>query len=365
MIFLQVLAFFLGAALVLATLNSAIKTFVLPRGVNDLISKLVFRTMLKLFRAYAGRYDQYERRDGIMALFSPVTLLILALSWMALIEVGYTLMYMGIGETLDEAFKMSGSSLLTLGFATVTTLPQELLAFSEAALGLIMVALLISYLPTMYAAFAKREAAVTMLAVRAGEPPSASELLIRYNRITGFNQLTTLWQQWELWFAEIEESHTSLASLVFFRSPQSDHSWVTAAGTVLDAAALRSAAVDQPRDPQAELMIRAGYLALGRIATYFGLHYPDKPTFPETPISISKGEFLQACAAMAESGVPIKADRDQAWLDYAGWRVNYDAALLGLALLTMAPYAPWTSDRSLPNQRLPDNLRLGPQVSKG
>jgi hypothetical protein len=44
--------------------------------------------------------------------------------------------------------------------------------------------------------------------------------------------------------------------------------------------------------------------------------------------------------------VSLKPDRDQAWHDFAGWRVNYDTTLLRLAALTMAPYAPWSSDRS-------------------
>ena len=45
--------------------------------------------------------------------------------------------------------------------------------------------------------------------------------------------------------------------------------------------------------------------------------------------------------------MPLKADRDQAWRDFAGWRVNYDSVLVPLAGLVMAPYAPWSSDRSL------------------
>ncbi len=49
--------------------------------------------------------------------------------------------------------------------------------------------------------------------------------------------------------------------------------------------------------------------------------------------------------ALAGAGIPMKADRDRAWRDFAGWRVNYDAALIGLARVTMAPDAPWSSDR--------------------
>jgi hypothetical protein len=44
--------------------------------------------------------------------------------------------------------------------------------------------------------------------------------------------------------------------------------------------------------------------------------------------------------------LPVTADRDAAWRGFVGWRVNYDTVLLALAALTMAPPAPWSSDRS-------------------
>jgi hypothetical protein len=56
---------------------------------------------------------------------------------------------------------------------------------------------------------------------------------------------------------------------------------------------------------------------------------------------------------LSGEGVPLKADRDKAWVDFAGWRVNYDTVLVALAGLTMAPYAPWSSDRSLRDWRPP------------
>src|ERR1700694_5836204 len=124
-----------------------------------------------------------------------------------------------------------------------------------------MLALCIAYLPTIYSAFAKRESAVSLLEVRAGSPPSAVELIERYQRLHGLDSLHPLWETWEIWFAELEESHTSLAALVFFRSPKPQQSWVTAAGAILDAASLMNAAVAMPHDLQADLTIRAGFLA--------------------------------------------------------------------------------------------------------
>ncbi len=60
---------------------------------------------------------------------------------------------------------------------------------------------------------------------------------------------------------------------------------------------------------------------------------------------MTRAEFDQACAQLESAGVLLKADRDQAWQNFAGWRVNYDLVLLALARLTMAPPAPWSSDR--------------------
>jgi hypothetical protein len=55
--------------------------------------------------------------------------------------------------------------------------------------------------------------------VRAGTPPSAIQLFKRYHRIHGLEKLDSLCTTWEVWFADLEESHTSLGVLAFFRSP--------------------------------------------------------------------------------------------------------------------------------------------------
>jgi len=344
---LRVVVFLAGLVIVIDVLSSAIKTFVLPRSSRHWLTAVVFRNLRRLFDWLNQRAQSYEERDRIMALYAPIGLLLLVPTWLLCVLVGYMLMYRAIGvESWYEAFRDSGSSLLTLGFAPVDSVIQMLLAFSEAAIGLILVALLIAYLPTIYSAFSKREAAVNLLEVRAGSPPSAATMIIRYHRIRGLEVIGEIWAGWEVWFAEVEESHTSLAALAFFRSPQPGRSWVTAAGAVLDAAAICASTIDMPRNPQAELTIRAGFLALRQIASYFRIPYDADPQ-PTDPISIARDEFDALYDELAAAGVPLKPDRDKAWRDFAGWRVNYDTVLLALAALTMAPYAPWSSDRSI------------------
>ena len=346
MIVVRLLAFLLGAALIAATLLSAVKTFVLPRSAPDQIVRLVFVAIRRIFTLRLRWARSYAERDQVMAFFAPISLLALVPAWLALILAGYSGMFWSLGtQTWQEALRISGSSLLTLGFAATGDLPKTLLSFSEATIGLILIALLIAYLPTMYAAFSRREAAVDLLEVRAGSPPSAVEMIQRYHRIHGLDRLSEQWHNWEKWFVDIEESHTSLAALVFFRSPEPEHSWVTAAGAVLDAASLTRSVLDVPTDPQADLCIRAGYLALRRIADFFDVPYNPDPQYGD-PIHVSRGEFDAACEKFAAQGIPLKPDRDQAWRDFSGWRVNYDTVLVALAGLTMAPPAPWSGDRS-------------------
>ena len=350
-ILFRILVFFLGALIVFFTFISALRTFVLPRSAPDPISRAVFLTMRRIFDLRSKRARSYEVVDRIMELYTPVSLVALLVTWLILIQFGYMGMFWALGvQSWYDSFKISGSSLFTLGFALSDNLPTTILTFSEAIIGLILIALLISYLPTMYAAFSRREAAVTMLEVRAGSPPSAVELIKRFHRLGRFDHLHDLWEQWEAWFVDLEESHTSLAALAFYRSPQPHRSWVTAAGAVLDSASLILAAVDIPHDAQADLAIRAGYLALRYIAAFFRIPFTPYPA-PTDPISVTREEFDQAYADLASAGVPLKPDKDKAWRDFVGWRVNYDTVLLALARLTLAPSAPWSSDRAFKQQK--------------
>lgn len=351
--FLKIIVFIVGFIVVVMTIFSALSTFVLTRAARSQLNRIVFGVMRRIFDFILKFTNTYEQRDQIMAYYSPISLIMLVPVWYALILVGYAAMYwsLGVGDWFAD-IRYSGSSLLTLGFATSENPFVTILSFSEALIGLILVALLMAYLPTMYAAFSRREQAVSMLEVRAGNPPSALEMLLRFNRIHGLDKLSDYWKTWEVWFADIEESHTTLPALVFFRSPRSDNSWITASGVILDAAAITNSAVDIPADASASLSIRAGYLALRRIADYFDVPNPQNPQYPKDPISIKREEFDELLFKLEEAGVPLKADREQAWKDFAGWRVNYDKVLLVLCTLVMAPQAPWSSDRA-PKFRLP------------
>lgn len=339
MIAAQVLVFVLGALGAARIVLSAVRTFVVPRGANDPLTRVAFRTIRKAFDLVAPPSRPYEFRDRVMAYYGPIALILLPAWWLLLLALSFAAMFWAIGLQPGDAFVVSGSSLLTLGFDRPAIAGGELLAFSEAAIGLALVALLISYLPTIYAAFSRRELLVNLLEVRADSPPSPIVMITRIDRLSGLDVLHDMWERWEQWFAELEETHSSLPVLVFYRSQQNDHSWVNASGAMMDAAAIVRSAVAIPQDAQADLMIRAGYLALRRIAAFFQVPFDPNPS-PTAATSIDRARFDEALAVLERARVPLVADRDQAWRDFNGWRVNYDTVLRALERLTMAP-TPW------------------------
>ena len=355
---IPMLVLILGLLTVILTLFSALSTFVLPRAARSQLNRLVFGLLRRIIDFILHFAKTYRLRDGVMAYYAPIGLMLLLPTWYLLTLLGYAAIYWALGAgDLFAVFRLSGSSLFTLGFDISKTPIVTVFAFSEAMIGLMLVGLLIAYLPTIYSAFSRREQVVNMLEVRAGSPPSAAEMLLRFHRNQGLEKLSDYWKVWEAWFADIEESHTTLPALIFFRSPRPENSWVTAAGAVLDAASITLSAIEIPYDVSAALSIRAGFLALRRIATYFDIPNPQAPHYPDTPICVDRKEFDDLLNQLAGAGLPLKPDREQAWRDFAGWRVNYDRALILLCGLVMAPEAPWSSDRA-PQLKLPPLLIL-------
>ena len=345
MIVLRVLLFLAGTALVVFTIRSMVRTFLVPRALQANLSRAVFVEVRRVFRLFASDRHDYARRDRVMAVYAPVALLVLLFVWVAIVLAGYTAMFFALGgKSPFEAFTLAGSSMLTLGFIHPPTPGGVFLAITAAGVGLVVLALFITYLPSLYGGFQRRERGVSKLEVRAGQPPSGVYLIGLAWTVGRLETLPALWAEWEDWFVDVDESHSTFPSLVFFRSTHPDQSWITVAGAILDGASLVASAVETPRQPEAEFMIRAGYLCLRHLAEFFNIRVDHDPR-PDDPISVTRQEFDEAVGRLSDAGVPLKPDRDRAWRDFAGWRVNYDVALVALSRLAMAPMAPWSSDR--------------------
>jgi hypothetical protein len=343
----------LGAVSVLVVLGSAMRTVILPRAVPALIARVAFLAIRGVLRTAALRSSS-RRREELLSLQGPMGLFAQLTTWVTLVAVGFAAMLWaadgrpanlaGVGDALRE----SGSSLTTLGLAHPYRLAGEAVAYVEAAVGLVFLALVITYLPTIYGAFSRREALVSKLSVRVGSPPTAAGLLLRSWRLGRFDRLEEVWDSWEDWFIEVGETHTSFPQLSFFRSARASTSWVTAAGAVLDAAALIDAGVGSAPDSRAQLCLDAGIDAMSRLASYFGApgHSADWPRLPRETVAATLTE-------LADTGVPLRCDEEQAWRNFARWRARYERQLLTMAALADAVPTPWLPQADFPQHRPP------------
>jgi hypothetical protein len=224
--------------------------------------------------------------------------------------------------------------------------------------GSVIVTLQIAYLPTLYAAFNRRETEVALLNARAGVPSWGPELLARthYALGTGISTLDTLaglYAQWERWAADVTESHTTYLPLIRFRSPRPLSFWVTALLAVLDSAALFLALSpgSAPVVP-ARLCLRSGFICFRQVARAIGFTVPEEPE-PGDRISLSYEEFLEAVERLRAVDFPIERDPAAAWPDFAGWRVTYEQAAYAVAAEVDAVPALWSGPRRLADPAIP------------
>jgi hypothetical protein len=349
------IGFVFGLAVVLLTIGSLLRTLVVPRGIISRLSVWVGRRVVyRSFLMLANRFDTYEAKDKVLAFSAPIALLANLIVWMFLIIVGYGFMLWPIaGVTLLEALRESGSSVLTLGFASHLGLQASLIYFIAALTGLIIVALQIAYLPTIYAAFNRRETLVTMLESRAGAPAWGPEILARHQLVGLMDDLPRLYAEWERWCAEVMESQTTYTVLNFFRSPHPLRSWVLALLAILDSAALSLSLMPSATSTQARLVLRMGFTCLRSIADVMKIPYDPDP-FPDDPIELTYEEYLGGVKRLEDMGLPLERAPEEAWSHFKGWRVNYESIAYGLADAIVAPPGPWSGPRShLPGMAIP------------
>jgi hypothetical protein len=349
MIVVRVIVGVLAIVGIAAVLASMLNTVVVPRAVPTRLARVAFiavHWLLRLRLRLTGRSD-YATRDRVFAVQAPLGVFAQLTTWGLLLWLLFALLFWSLiastvsGRAVSHALELSGSSMLTLGFDSPAGLSRQLAAFAAAAIGLSLLALVIAYLPTLYGAFSRREELITKLTVRTGSPPSGPVLLSNTWELGRFAQLEEVWDLWENWFIEVGESHTSFPQLTFFRSPRPNNHWVLASETVLDGAALLITACEGPRQSRGELCVRAGIHALISIADFLGI--PHRPPEPGAQISLSEEKFQTAFSQLQSIGVPMRDDRDAAWVAFRGMRARYEPLLSVIGRMTDAPRSDWSS----------------------
>src|SRR5258708_33168947 len=224
-----------------ATLGETFESIILPRGVprRFRLTRLFYQVTWAIWSAANGRLPSKKLRESHLSYYGPLSLLMLFATWAFALVVAFAMLHWAAGSSLNvlggpATFRtdlyLSGTTFFTLGLGDVTprTALARVITVAEGGMGFGYLAIVISYFPTMYGAFSQLELSISLLDARAGSPPTAGELLRRHARFRGPDILSRYLQDWEIWCAQLMESHLSYPVLCYFRSQHDNQSWLAA-----------------------------------------------------------------------------------------------------------------------------------------
>jgi Ion channel len=338
----EFLAVVAGLALVLATASDAVSTLVTTRRRRGRHwpTQVFYRWTWRAWVAL-GRRVQLELREGFLAVYGPLSLLGLLVTWVVLLVTGWGAVWWGLRSAVDgvdsylDGVYFAGVGFFTVGFGDLVPTGglARLLVLVEAFMGLVTMALVIGYLPTLYGAYSRREVQLLSLDDMSDEATTPIGFLEACYASGGGQAVAAAFTEWERWCDEVFDSHTAYPMLAMFRSRQPGQNWLTALGVVLDAATICLAAVDGPRTgPAARLWRRASRTLQGLRGMPTALRRPveaDDTVTQEAP-------FREAYERLRELEVPLHP-YEQAWAEFRRLREAYVPGLLTATRLLLVP----------------------------
>jgi len=357
-LFFAILAGSLGIALFISILWEAFETIVLPRSVTRSLrlTRLFYLIFWKVTSDTARRHKPSGRREMFLSFFGPLSLPLLLGFWAILLVLSFGLMEWSLGPRayspagaqtgFGTALYSSGVAFSTLGYGDITprTGPARLLSVLEAGVGLGFLALVIGYLPVLYQAFSRREAAISRLDGRAGSPPTAGELLRRHAQAQTMEALIPLLAEWETWASEILESHLSYPVLTFYRSQHDHQSWLAAITAIMDTCALLIIGVPSGPPWQAAMQWQARMtFAMARHAIIDFAYVFHTPPLDLDPDRLPPSSLDRLRGQLAAVGLPL-CDGPEDTQNLAELRGLYEPYVHALGERFILALPPWHGD---------------------
>jgi hypothetical protein len=391
-----------GLFLFILTTISLLRTAVVPRALGSVVSQSVAWSITRVHTFIASRRSTYVKQDAVLAWNGPLIIVGQLLTWLVLYFFSYGLWMYGIGGfNLADALRESGSSLFTLGFADTNQIGPTTLSFMAAATGPIVIALLISFLPTIYGAYIDREVTMSRLGISGGQPTWGPELLARLTLNQRLGDIAAHMAAWTQWNGHLRLTHTTYPVLIQIRSPSPWRHWVIATLAVMDAASMHLSLNKSHAHAECTETIINGTLTLETIYSsffvrtrklnripfvgrFFGAPTPLTRLLTNSPgyqpgavafekaatadsargfsaeaihrmvqgskdgIQLTKEEFVSAAEMLKECGYPTDVDFDTAWEQFRVSRSRYEFIAYELAYALDVVPAPWSGKRNTP-----------------
>jgi hypothetical protein len=348
---MKILSTIVGVILIFVILLDSFETIVLPRRVSRRFfrpSRLFYASTWVLWSSIARKMRPGNRREFYLSYFGPLSLLFMLVIWAAALILAFALIQWGLSLPLNVPAKevtfgtylyMSGTTFVTLGLGDVTPMAglDRFLVFTEAGIGFLFLALIISYVPVIYQAFSRREVNITLLDARAGSPSSATEFLRRQYRDQRIEEIVQFMREWERWCAEVLESHLSYPVLTYYRSQHERQSWLAALTTILDTCALLIIGFEGISAPTVRYTFAIARHAAVDLAQVYGT-----PPLDSKLSRLSTADFARMRNALAEVGLVLDHGEDAEERLY-NIRRSYEPFVNALADHLLLSLPPWIS----------------------
>ena len=340
---MDTLIFIGGAALLAFVLWDIFQSIVVPRPTPGRLrlARYLIPPAWRLWRWLGMRKKEGLSRDWFLGLYAPGAAIMLFGVWILVIVLADGLMLWGVRHEIQpspanllDALYFAGTSALTIGYGDIVAsgAVSRVVVLFAAATGLGVVALVITFLFSLFGSYQRREILVVTLSARAKSPPSAVTLLETYTRLDLVDELPALFRQWEQWAAEVLDSHVAFPLLGYFRSSHDNVSWISAVGAVLDAAALVVTTIREVPRGQAEIMVRVGAHLVEDISNFQRLQGDGS--------AVDFEAFSGVYDRLAQAGYQLE-DRAEAWRSFERARGKYAGRLERLAAYWATPAPSW------------------------
>src|SRR3989441_8602490 len=344
---MRIFAAIFGIVVILLVAQDAFETIVLPRRVarRIRIARFFFIVIWNAWKSIGRLMRPGARQESYLSYFGPLSLLALFVFWAVLFVFGFGLLLWGLALPINAPEKtitfltylyLSGTTFFTLGLGDVIPVPgvARLLVVCEVALGFGFLALVISYVPVIYQAFSRRELRISLLDARAGSPATAAEILRRNHAGRNVEELRMLLHEWEVWCADILESHLSYPILAFYRSQHEPQSWVEALTVILDTCALVLTSMEDAPLAAARFTFAAARHAVVGLAQVLN-------TSPTTGVNrLSSAEFAQVRGRLAAAGIRVQ-ESTASEQKLEELRATYELFVSALAERIQVSLPPW------------------------
>jgi len=346
MSFLDWFAVAAGLTIIAGTTVSVVKTLVVPRRAWSFVPRVVEVATTRVFMTIARRMRSYDLMDRFLGFLGPSVLILQLLVWLALLVVGFALLLAPSTDSFAQALAHSGSSTFTLGITSRDPGATSGIDVVAGAVGLIVIALTIAYLPAIYQVIRRRAVLSKQLGNRIGAPAWGPQVLLTHHAANGLDVLPSLYSDWDRWACEVADGHTKYPVLNQFRLPRSRHHWMLSLVAMMDAAAMDLAS-RQAAPIEAHFFLQSA-VACVNLDLATPLHVSTEAC---DTIAVTEEDFSAAMATMVEAGYPCDVPAEQAWAAFLESRTQYDATICRILDAIVAPEAPWTNGRTLPLKR--------------